>query len=337
MWGTISDVVREFARWWLKELRALLALAFPRIAHVGRRPVLFRGESGWRLAFPDGRSVQEFEARHPSAPACDLAVPSSECLMRQLALPAASREKLHAMARLDLERGTPLKPDDVLSGIRIEAYDRDARQLRISHYIVKRGRLAGLLERAGETGLKIGSPVVFPNDDRTTWPVELEAKAGLSTWSRSSIAVGSLASLALILSVSALLLHASGQRDVLDRLDASIAEQRALAKPVLDAVERNKAEAGKRRAIAKEVASYRLVVAVLDEVTTLLPDDVWVTSLNVAGNRVELSGFAPSAANLVKLIEVSPSFATPSLTSPIMYDRNQGKEQFTIAFERREE
>ncbi len=336
-WSTISDVAREFARWWLEELRAIAALAFPRVARTGPGPRLIRDEDGWRLAFSDDRTIQELEPGQHAASAFDLAIPINDCLVRRLSLPAAARNKLEAMARLDLERATPFKASEVHSAVSIDAYDRDNRQLRISQYVIKRDRLSGLLDEAKAAGFEVRALLAFPDDDRTKTPVMFGTGPDLLKRSSPRLLLGALAGLAVCLSMSALLLHASWRQEFLDRLDAAIERQRNLAKSVLEAVERNKSEAEKLNAIAKEVLGYRPVVVVLDDVTRLMPDDVWVTSLNVSGSRVELSGFAPSAANLVKLIEASASFSGPALTSPIMYDRGQGKEQFTLAFDRRVE
>ena len=61
-------------------------------------------------------------------------------------------------------------------------------------------------------------------------------------------------------------------------------------------------------------------IAILKELTTIIPLDVWFTdfSYREKERKIELSGFAFSASNLISLLEESPLFEKVQFTSPIV-------------------
>jgi general secretion pathway protein L len=67
---------------------------------------------------------------------------------------------------------------------------------------------------------------------------------------------------------------------------------------------------------------------VLRELTELLPPDVWLTSFSADRGGIELTGFAGSAAQLIPLLEASPTFERVEFTSPVTKGRD--REQFRL-------
>jgi general secretion pathway protein L len=61
-------------------------------------------------------------------------------------------------------------------------------------------------------------------------------------------------------------------------------------------------------------------IAILKELTNIIPLDVWLTdfSYREKENKVEFSGFAFSASNLISILEDSPLFEKVQFTSPIV-------------------
>lgn len=69
-------------------------------------------------------------------------------------------------------------------------------------------------------------------------------------------------------------------------------------------------------------------LAVLRELTELVPNDAWLTMLSVDNKGVELTGQAGAAATLIPLLENSPLLERVEFSSPVT--RGRDREQFRI-------
>jgi len=76
-------------------------------------------------------------------------------------------------------------------------------------------------------------------------------------------------------------------------------------------------------------------VKLLDAFTRLLPDDTWVSQLNLVDGAIELQGTTASASALVGLLEASPVVAKVRFRTPITADPVTKLERFELAVELR--
>ena len=80
--------------------------------------------------------------------------------------------------------------------------------------------------------------------------------------------------------------------------------------------------------VEKISASSLQPLAVLRELTEILPSDAWVTYLAFDSKGVELTGQAGAASNLIPLLENSPRLERVEFASPVT--RGRDREQFRI-------
>ena len=62
-------------------------------------------------------------------------------------------------------------------------------------------------------------------------------------------------------------------------------------------------------------------IAILHELTQLLPSTVWIWNFKYTGKEIEISGFADSATDLIPLLDKSPFFERVELSGPITKER----------------
>ncbi|MDZ7808874.1 MAG: PilN domain-containing protein [Arhodomonas sp.] len=74
--------------------------------------------------------------------------------------------------------------------------------------------------------------------------------------------------------------------------------------------------------------SGRAVLAAMEELAGVLPDDTWIWSFQLDGDRLVIRGRTPSASGLIGRIESSPRFRSVGFDAD---HREEGKEQFQIA------
>ena len=71
----------------------------------------------------------------------------------------------------------------------------------------------------------------------------------------------------------------------------------------------------------------------LDELTGLVPDTMWVSQLSVRGRNVELIGYSPRVRDLIARIQDHDIFYDPKLRSPITMSADGRGERFDISFD----
>ena len=70
--------------------------------------------------------------------------------------------------------------------------------------------------------------------------------------------------------------------------------------------------------------------ALLDEVSTLLPDDTWVLQLGWRDERLVLSGYSVKPSALIGLLEESDMLAEVRFSSPVTRDAKVDRERFNL-------
>ncbi len=64
--------------------------------------------------------------------------------------------------------------------------------------------------------------------------------------------------------------------------------------------------------------------------TRLLPDDAFLTELQIGEREVVMSGYSSAPAALVPLIEGSRLFREAAFAGPVSFDRQEQRERFTL-------
>ena len=191
---------------------------------------------------------------------------------------------------------------------------------------VARQRLDGLPpEHRG--ALQLAIAVV---SGRATRPLELlPATVRPRRLTRPQAITAGMAAATVVLGIVALLAPGWREQRHLSRLNTEIARLEPTVKEadrVLRELER------KRKLIATadgvEAAAIR-PLPVLRDLTELLPNEAWLTTVSLDPKGVELTGAAAAASALIPLLENSPRLERVEFSSPVTRSRDN-KEQFRI-------
>jgi len=125
-------------------------------------------------------------------------------------------------------------------------------------------------------------------------------------------------------------------RNELDAVNAEIKKR----KPGLEAIEslqKQKEKMGKEISDLESIKSGEISkIEILEELTKILPETVWIWSLKYTGKEIELSGFADSASDLIPLLDKSSLFEKVEFMAPVTKERafrpgfDREKERFKI-------
>src|SRR5215470_9271357 len=147
-------------------------------------------------------------------------------------------------------------------------------------------------------------------------------------FTRQEMMTGGVLAATLLLALGALLVPGIVESRRLARLNGEIAR----IDPDVRAVEKVARELDHKRQLVATVekinASSLQPLAVLRELTEILPSDAWVTYLAFDSKGVELTGQAGAASNLIPLLENSPRLERVEFASPVT--RGRDREQFRI-------
>jgi general secretion pathway protein L len=123
----------------------------------------------------------------------------------------------------------------------------------------------------------------------------------------------------------------------MSRYEAALAEVktettklRTQAAAVREAIERSGAAVADLARLQRMKLGQVPAVEVLEELSRLLPDSVWLTDLRIEGDAVDLTGLAKSGAALPSLFVGSTLFADAALTAPVTLDQREDKERFSL-------
>ncbi|MEO9826873.1 MAG: PilN domain-containing protein [Paracoccaceae bacterium] len=91
------------------------------------------------------------------------------------------------------------------------------------------------------------------------------------------------------------------------------------------------AASSRLRNLDASLAKSTEVLAVTGTLSEVLPDEVWLSQIIIDDNEVTLVGFAPSAAEVTRILSDVPNLTDIKFASPVIRDNSQEIERFRIA------
>jgi general secretion pathway protein L len=347
--------LRRFWKWWTLELRAMLPAAWQNALEAGNNKLLVILEDDQltlgvldrdQLADLISVSVDDESAENAIRDYCNkhqlnvttavLSLSRARAVIKILSLPAAVEDNLEGMLIFEMDRHTPFSAGDVFFTQRVVSRDREAEKIGVELVVVPKRSAASMMERLTAVGITASSMVVQLQETALA-AGDLLTSGNLLTHetrshNRSAIrqsrrhlgyTVLVLAVLALIIpTVNNGLQKRSLQQDV-DIAKVSAAKAQDAQRQLLELVQPGEEFIRLR-------SSTPLVVAVLNEVTRVLPDNTWLDRVEVNQGQVRLQGESEQAAILLALFEDSAMFSDAKFSSTITRNARSERDRFGI-------
>ncbi|MDR2172727.1 MAG: hypothetical protein LBE32_00715 [Burkholderiales bacterium] len=336
----------NFWRWWQNELVQLLpATIRSRLQHRRLLPVVVCSETQWELWTPTlegGRAtrviqtsldmtadpeVRLFYAREAIArleSPVALSLPSSMILRRTLVLPEALEENLKQALAYDLDRHTPFRGDELYFDAQVIGRNTERGEIQVALAAVQRSHADRIMAQLREVGAEIVALPADPpeNIDSKLNLLPTEDRPSWQSWQRWAVAVGAVFIALLLIAAIALPVwqkraHTTDLRKHADAMQVQAAEVTRLH----DELDRLVADYD---FVPERKEAYPATVHILDEITKLLPDDTWLTQMelkNTVGSKetryeVVLRGESAHASRLVTSLEESGLVTQAAPRSP---------------------
>ena len=351
-WGWVGSVrvmVRDFLSWWLRQLADLLPQGLRRSApsaadatvitpigaaggEVGAVEVALRrgGKESLLGQFALSASGLGEIPRSPAKPAV-LRLTEADVLGKTVVLPLAAERELDQALLFEMDRETPFKPDELYWNHRLEAADRQNARLLTRLVLVPKANLAPLLDQLGHAGVTPARAEIADGPDCGFWlPLDGD---GHSVAHGASPLVKPLAICLAVLALAAIAIPFVRQSAATSRLDQSLTAGRAAAAEA-DAVHREIARlAGSADLVEKEREKVGQPLAVLAAATRVLPDDTYLTEMQLQQRKLTVSGRSAAAARLIGAMSADSEFHNPAFAAPVTRIEALRQEIFTIVTE----
>jgi general secretion pathway protein L len=356
LWARLPAAWRGFAGWWRSELLALLPASLFACLRGSAGPVIRLGvESdgvrvegvlaagrvahGETMAWPD-YSVSALDRRlsgmglKRSDGIIGVVLPPGSFFCRSFEIPLRARERVHAIARQELEHRTPFQAESVYFGMVVEPQQDHSETLTIRQTIVRRDvvdtavrrldlPLAGISFVAPATGdaASLAGPVSLrPEPDRAV------------PFTRRLLHMATV--VAVILAGADAALFWWRQERTITAIEAQIAVVREQARTVRGLEQ----EIDRIRLALRTLEEQRVSLSTADlwrETSHLLPDHSWATDWRFRAGSVSIAGFSAATTELVGLFETSPAFTQARLDAPITFDAANARERFSLVVQAR--
>lgn len=338
-----------FWAWWMRELDAQMPeQARTALARRRMRPVLvFAGDHAtlWRPAFEasgismrnaatialagdaaaEGRAALAAPGQRESAPRVVVSLAPQDVLRKKVVLPAAVEENLAQALAYDLDRHTPFKPDELYFDAVVADRDPARNTITVDLAAARRSAVAPALRHVAAWGGEVVAVVPEPPATAALSRLNLlppESRTTRALWRRWQFWVPVILLAALTVAAIAIPLWQKRQYAIELAQQADQARARAAVSETLRA-ELNARVADYNYALERKYA-FPGAPAVVDTVSKVLPDDTWLTQLELKsmakGKEVQrellLRGEAANAGKLVQLFEESPMFAQAAQRGP---------------------
>lgn len=342
---------RAFMRWWMEELSFLVPEALLRWWRRRSNRILLRaGESCLDMylhSAADARLIghwpkdEEYEGLLGPSLAAEneaegaekvLLLAGAGVLRRCMVLPLAARENLLQVVGFELDRYTPFKTSQLYYDARLAEPLADGTRIRVEFAAIPRQRLDALLARLAAGGIQ-------PNRVDVENPGTALGQAGFNLLPEPYRPHSSGLPLRLTQALAGLLcllLAAVGAVPVamdnafVDQLREEVRSATKAAKAV-EAMREETEQLGKAAAFVldKKLGQPPLLM-VLEDLTARLPDDGWLSAMQIRERHIEMQGQAKTASALIALLEDSPYLRNTTFLAPVTPDPTSKMERFRI-------
>ncbi len=292
----------------------------------------------WRIDGNNQDSYQQLKAQNPDfeKTECLLRLNDNQALTKIVYLPAAAQENLQQVVGFELDRYTPFKADQVYFAA-VPLGKTEHGQLKVLLVFTPKTVLDEQLAKLQALRIQpvrvdyrhactTGSATV-PNYNLL--PERFRPQANTLAQALHWLLNG----LILLLLLAVLIWPVWQEGQVVDMLKNQI---KTLEKDTR-VIEEQQHEIDALRQQTQRLIDIKTqspsLVAVLNELSSMLKDDTWLTHFQFAENRLQIQGQSASASSLIGLLEGSEFFNNVSFVSPLTQDKATGRERFQISMD----
>jgi len=251
-----------------------------------------------------------------------------DVLGKTVTLPLAAERELEQVLGFEMDRETPFKAEEIYWNHQIDGVDRQNARLSVRLVLLPKANLAPLLTALGQFGIRPRRAEIADGPDAGAY-LPLEGDGG-RTHRASHRLIWSVAVCCAILGVAAVVTPFVRQGRALASLDQQIAVGRTAAAEADSLRQEIDRLTGSADFVESERDKAGRPLAVLAAATRVLPDDTYLTEMELQKRKVTLTGRSAAAARLIGPLAADGSFRNPGFAAPVTRVEALHTELFTI-------
>jgi len=345
--------IPAFLSWWGRELGALVPDTLARRL-MPPKPQLWivPAESGggdfriWRAdreakvldVFGAGEDAQLLRGRwrdiladfRDGRPQVRLCLHESQVLEVPVEMPEAVEGSLDQALRFQLDQLSPFRADQVMYDHRIDRHDPERGRLEVTLCMVPCERVEPILNRARSFGAVVHAVDTLGEDDPpkpARFNLLPEGKRPRYVHARARF--NALLGLALLVGLGLVMAQSLILRErTVSVLQEEANQLRSDARRVIQLQQELEDSLLAANYLARKRAAQPPVIELLDEITRILPDDVWLQQFQLMGSELRIQGQADGSQRIVGLLADSDLLESPEIMGSISIDPRSGQERF---------
>ena len=350
---SLRNFISRFFQWWLRELAAMIPLAWRRRVLSPKPQLRIRlGDHAATLLFSDGREFLPLDTVNTSDRNRNIGEELRESLARagivsgtavieltegrfvslQIKLPAAARDHLDEVLRNEMDRYTPFNHQQVYFDYRIDPNSTQGNTITVEVVLTPRQPIDQWFDLLESLGLRVTGIEPSITGDPMAEYLNLGPRDRLRFDRRKrAFGIACATSFAMALLILGAWLPVGQRLDILQRIETRLEQKRAAANALvetrqdLDVVERAAAK------VKEESRTKTPLIVLWAELTRLLPDGTWLEQLNHKGDHVRVVGYSDNASSLIEILEASELLSDVRFDAPVTIDSKTSREHFRIA------
>ena len=264
------------------------------------------------------------------SPEVRLCLHEDQVLALPVELPAAVESNLDQALRFQLDQISPFRAEHVVFDHRVENHDQAHGRIEVTLRIVPNEVLEPLLTRARAFGAVVHAVDTLAGDDpprpegfnllpESRRPRYVHARARFNML----LGVGLAVVLGLVMAQSVVL-----RERTVAGLQTQADELRGEARRVMQLRQDFEETLQAANFLAQKRARQPAAIELLDEITEILPNDIWLQQFQLQGRDLRIQGQADGSQRVIGLLNESALFDSPEITGAISIDPRTGQERF---------
>jgi general secretion pathway protein L len=257
-----------------------------------------------------------------------LRLPQADMLTKTIVLPIAAERDLNQVLSFEMDRETPFKADELYWNHRIEAIDRQNGRLTVRLLLLPKDGLRPLLASLDEAGVLPRRVEIADGPDEGFY-LPLDGTDGSLRHPYRRF-VWPAAACCALLGLGAIVTPFVHQSLALAALDREIAVRQSAAPEVKRLRQEIDRLSGNADLVTTERGKTGRPLEVLAGATRIMPDDTYLTEMDLRQHKVTLSGRSAAAARLIGALAADSAFRNPAFAAPVTRLEALRAEVFTI-------
>ena len=315
---SLRQQISPWFNWWLGGWADAWA-QLPKPAALQTKPAIFKTMDGRFVSAPDKCHAQWHDVQHPEI-ASGLLIDNDDILLRELSLPPLGERDVAAAVAMDVQFASPFPASETHYGYSTLRLPNGQMQIEIA--IVRHSHIERIQSSHPSLAL-------FTRGQCRAIPLHGNTPHPQSAWYRSPLTLGLVALLILLIFAwiisPALLLRAEAIAH-----EAALSNLNAHAAPLLHKREELSTLQQQLENALTFDQQHPDPLNLLEQLSRELPDNTWVTQLNLRKDQLTLEGSSDNAVAIVSLLEKASELQEVRLGASINRDPRNGRENFQI-------